>query len=102
MYVTNLGHVRFKSLALFCCVAISIGSTTTSFADVAFELVSGTYRVKIFGTISKDDASQIAQHEAAFESGRSNPEFDLNSLGGDVDAAMLIGRIVRRDEGYTR
>jgi hypothetical protein len=100
MYATNLGHIQSTTLALFCCIAIFISSTTSSFADVAFELVSWSkkFKVKISGTISKEDASQIASHEAGFEYGLINPEFDLNSLGGDVEAAMLIGRIIRRNE----
>jgi hypothetical protein len=75
---------------------------TTAFADVSVELVSGSYKVKIFGTISRQDATTIAQRENDLELGSYNPTFYLNSQGGDVDAAMSIGRIVRRIDGFTR
>jgi hypothetical protein len=74
---------------------------TTALADVAIELVGSSYNIIISGTISKDDANKIAQREAGLEFGFFDPVFNLNSLGGDLDAAMLIGRIVRRIEGRT-
>src|SRR5260370_15248268 len=101
MYLTNLGRVRIRSFALVCCVSILIGSTTTSFADVTFEKVSGTYQVKISGTISRGDAAQIAQRETELARGDFNPKFDLNSRGGDVDAAIQRGRIIRRSDVFT-
>jgi len=58
--------------------------------------------VKIFGTISQQDAATIAKRENDLELGSYTPTFYLNSQGGDVDAAMSIGRIVRQIDGFTK
>src|ERR1700694_2650776 len=79
-----------------------IFGTKPSNADVSFERDILRSKVSIFGTISRADADQIAQHEADFEYFGSSPmEVVLNSPGGDVDAAMQIGRIIRRNDGTT-
>jgi hypothetical protein len=54
-------------------------------------------RVTVFDTISKTDADYFMQHAAEFKT--YNLQVDLNSIGRDVDAAMQIGRIIRRNEG---
>lgn len=95
----RLGRVLFWILALFCSGLIA---SRTALADISIELASGIYRVKIFGTISQNDANKIRQRESDLEFGILNPEFYLNSPGGDVDAALSIGRIIRRIDGFTR
>jgi ATP-dependent protease ClpP protease subunit len=55
--------------------------------------------LKIFNTISKTDANYIAQHTTDFEQ-ISTTSVILNSPGGDVDAAMRIGRILRKNEVF--
>lgn len=71
-------------------------------AEVNFERGILGYKVSIFGTITRADADQIAQHEMDFEYGGSSPmKVVLDSPGGDVDAAMQIGRIIRRNDGMT-
>jgi hypothetical protein len=51
----------------------------------------------VYNTISKTDANYIAQRETDFESG--GMFLTLDSTGGDVDAALQIGRIIRKNEG---
>jgi hypothetical protein len=90
-------HLFCKVLGLFICVSVR-----TALADVSIESGLTGYKINIFGTISRDDATKLAQREAELELGVLNPEVFLNSTGGDVDAAMSIGRIVRRIDGFTR
>ncbi len=47
--------------------------------------------------ISRNDADYVTQHEMDFRT--KSLLVYLNSTGGDVDAALKIGRIVRNNEG---
>lgn len=69
----------------------------SSRADVTFEHSILGYKINIFGTITRADAAQISGHEADFDHGGFPPQVLLNSTGGDLDAAMEIGRIIRRN-----
>ena len=94
----KLLHLFCKVLGLFICVSVR-----TALADVSIESGLTGYKINIFGTISRDDATKLAQREAEAELEFGfNPELFLNSTGGDVDAAMSIGRIVRRIDGFTQ
>ena len=75
---------------------------TTAFADT--DLVrSGPYAntdaISITGEITERDAAYFASHSKEFSYKR--PKIFLNSRGGDVDAAMKIGRIIRSADGET-
>ena len=94
----KLLHLFCKVLGLFICVSVR-----TALADVSIESGLLRYKINVFGTISRDDATKLAQREAEAELEFGfNPELFLNSTGGDVDAAMSIGRIVRRIDGFTQ
>jgi hypothetical protein len=58
------------------------------------------YLVNIFGQITRADADEIERHETDFTYRWDQLEVNLNSTGGDVDAAIRIGRLVRRNGGY--
>jgi hypothetical protein len=80
-------------IALF--VAASAGQ---SFAEVQLDLKDPThFYLIVYGTISKSDGDYVAQHEADFKTAYLS--VFLNSEGGDVAAAMKIGRIIRNSEG---
>jgi hypothetical protein len=54
-------------------------------------------QVSIFDTISKTNADYFMQRAAEFQT--YNLQVDLNSIGGDINAAVQIGRIIKRNEG---
>lgn len=69
-----------------------------SFAEVRLELKDPTTpALLVYGTISKSDGEYIVQHQADFSKVRRLWVF-LNSYGGDVEAAMKIGRVIRDSE----
>ena len=67
-----------------------------SFAEVRLSLKDPAMPfLSVYGTISKSDADYVTQNEADF---KNRLYVFLNSEGGDVDAAMQIGRIIRDGE----
>jgi ATP-dependent protease ClpP protease subunit len=78
-------------------IALFIATGTgRSFAEVQLDLKSPIFpSLFVYGTISKG-ADYVAQHEADFRGHRL--WVYLNSVGGDVAAAMKIGRIIRNNE----
>lgn len=70
-----------------------------SLADVTFERKAFGYTISFSGTITKTDAVQVGEHEGDFDHGITQLRVSLNSTGGDLDAAMEIGRIIRRNNG---
>src|SRR5262245_56686809 len=93
-------------LTLLAGTSISILSILPSNADVRMgghwgPPVGEEFRgianvIVIFNTISKADALWLTQHAPELE--KHDLEVDLNSTGGDVDAALQIGQIIRRLE----
>jgi len=92
-------------IALLIAAGGATFSTTPSHADVKLEGKSGPppngdarlpseVRLTIYGRISKADADYFTQHAAEYET--DDLSVNLDSLGGDVDAAMQIGRLIRR------
>jgi hypothetical protein len=78
-------------------VATGIGP---SFAEVRLELKDPTTpALLVYGTISKNDGDYVVQHQTDF-SKVSRLWVFLNSNGGDVEAAMQIGRIIRDREAF--
>ncbi len=84
-------------LTLLFGASIIIVPMKPSYADVKIENVAPFRGIFIYDTISKVDADYIAQREADFEIW--GMFLTLDSTGGDVDAAMQIGRIIRKNEG---
>lgn len=73
-----------------------VTSIEQSFAEVRLDLKDPTMPfLSVYGTISQGDADYVAQHEAEF---KNRLRVFLNSEGGDVAAAMKIGRIIRDKE----
>jgi hypothetical protein len=72
--------------------------THDSFAEVAIggKTPYSTYGATITGTITAQDAKRIVELE---KRGARLKLVRLNSRGGDVSAAMTIGRILRKNEG---
>jgi len=75
-------------------VSTIIVSTKPSYANVKTETDD---TITIFNTITKKDAADIASLES--DLGNKTWFLQLDSTGGDVDAAMQIGRIIRQNEG---
>ena len=85
-------------LTLFSGAGSLIASTMQSCADVKIEkTIFSSYDISITNTITQSDADKIAQRAT---------EFGINALrmtltdssGGDVDAAIQIGRIIREND----
>jgi hypothetical protein len=79
----------------FCTPKPSHAEATFSKDDANIDCL-----VNIFGQITKADADEIERHEIDFTYRWDRLEVNLNSTGGDVDAAIRIGRLVRRNGGY--
>src|SRR5580698_4717444 len=70
-------------------------------ADVKIsEKTSGNIVIELHGTISQADAEHLSRNADKFLYG-SQPQIFLNSAGGDADAAMQIGRLIRSIDGVT-
>ena len=81
-------------------VASVFWGASQALADIVIDKNEPTLDVYIRGTITKSDAETLAREETAlaFASWLS---VTLNSPGGDVDAAIRIGRILRKYDAST-
>jgi hypothetical protein len=73
--------------------------TVSAQADLRILKRSPTLEVSISGTIVERDARAFEALSQELE--RTVPYVKLDSIGGDVDAAMRIGRLIRKYEGHT-
>lgn len=88
-----MGNIAAKLTTAMIAVFVVTGQ---AFAEVQLDLKNpGVPSLFVYGTISKSDADYVAQHEADFT---NRLYVFLNSEGGDVAAAMKIGRIIRDRE----
>src|ERR1700685_239283 len=89
------------SLLLRITTAIFSGFfiSTPSHAEVTFTKDDDNidYVINIFGQITKADADEIERHETGFTYRWDRLEVNLSSTGGNVDAAIRIGRLVRKN-----
>jgi hypothetical protein len=69
-------------------------------ADVNIEKKGTSVKIEISNAITKKDADDIAQRVGNFED--ADIWLYLKSSGGDVDAAMQIGRIIRKYEAFVQ
>lgn len=76
---------------------LALASGAAARADNRFDKKTAT--VYIIGTIWDRDAGRISN--LADELAKSSPQFLLDSDGGDMLAAMRIGRLIRKLEGRT-
>lgn len=91
--------LRITILTLLFGAGSIIVSTEPLHADVNIERHNnGSVWIDIVNTISKNDANYIAQRSPDFENASVDVRVRLSSSGGDVDAAMQIGRIIRTNE----
>jgi hypothetical protein len=75
-----------------------LAATLTAFADTA--ITDGTIStVHISGTITNRDAEQLQELSTKLE--RKVPMVFLDSTGGEVSAAISIGRLIRKISGWT-
>jgi hypothetical protein len=91
---TRVAVIAHTLLAVMIALFVVTG-IRQSFAEVQFNL--DLHRLLISGTISKGDADYVVQHEADLKQTTGLTVW-LNSVGGDVAAAMTIGRIIRHEE----
>jgi hypothetical protein len=80
-------------------IGLFLLSTKQSFADVQLSKDILGLTLSISNTISKNDADYVIQHEADFKKIKMLT-VQLDSQGGDVDAALKIGRIIRDNEAH--
>ena len=88
-------NISPKLMAVMIALFVVTG-LRQAFAEVQLDLKSPILHLLVYGTISKSDADYVAQHEADFRN--QSLGVYLNSVGGDVAAAMKIGRIIRDHE----
>lgn len=84
---------KISFLPLLIGAALTLAQLPTCFADVALNC-SAFCNIKITGTITAQDALVVAKMPARLPKGQ-RVSVNLNSTGGDVDAAMAIGRVFR-------
>lgn len=95
--VCSLG-ANMRGLPSLCWIMLSLIAPMSAWGRVEIETGSDP-RIEISGTITEADAARVQQAASQLE--RTGGTFVLNSEGGDVFAAMTIGRIVRRSLGTT-
>ncbi len=86
-----------RHLVLTLCAGILL--TSSARADVVIEKQNETlYYARVIGTISQSDYETLIKKVAAIQGDRSSPTIDyvLNSAGGSMDAALNIGRFLRK------
>lgn len=84
---------KFASLQFAIGAALIFAHMTSCFAEVAMHCTDSCY-IQITGTITSQDANTVAKIPAQLPK-RQKVFVNLNSPGGDVDAAMAIGRVLR-------
>jgi hypothetical protein len=95
------GHKVQRQL-LFVVWIIAFHCLLTVVARADFRILkrtSSSIELFISGTITEQDAKAIEMLSPELE--RSFLDVKLDSTGGDVDAAMQIGRLIRKYEGAT-
>ena len=93
-----MGH-RFARRVLLSIPCLLV-MTLAALADIRFEQPEwSSLKVFITEKITASDANQLAAHEQDLQ--QNLVHVYLNSLGGDVDAAMAIGRLIRKYDGWT-
>lgn len=99
----TLRGVTVAMLTLLCGAASMMFLTKDLYADVRIEKSdpnsSTFFIIFITNSISQKDAQYITQYLNDFR--YSGLNVFLDSAGGDVDAAMKIGRVIRKHEGFT-
>jgi len=90
-------NLYIRALTILVSIVSVVAIPQSSRADVTFDHSILGYKINIFGTITQADAAQISARESDFDHGGWQPQVLLNSTGGDLDAAMEIGRIIRRN-----
>ena len=91
--------MRKQTFCAFMLASLLIlGTWGISNADVRIENDGSNFKIRIFNTISKADANSMAKRAGDFDYGLMSVMLS-SSLGGDANAAMKIGEIVRRHNG---
>jgi hypothetical protein len=93
--ISNSGAARHFALAL--CAGILL--TSSAHADVVIEQQSeNLYRARIEGGIAPGDYQTLVDKVAAIQASKPSPtiHYALNSGGGNFEAALNIGRFLRK------
>jgi hypothetical protein len=87
--------MRIRSFMVpFALISVLLSQVIEA-ADLKAISFAGTYRIRVVGMIVPDDKDRLT---AMFERRGSVPEsVYLESEGGDIDASMAIGRVIRRN-----
>jgi hypothetical protein len=92
-------HRTIASVGLSVALGSIIAVASIAKAPADNRIDKKTAIVHITGTIWDRDAGRL--HNLADELAKTTPQFMLDSIGGDILAAMRIGRLVRKLEGRT-
>jgi hypothetical protein len=93
---------RVQPQLLIVFLIIAFQSLVTLGARADFQIIQRTdlnLGIRISGKITADDAMALQELSADME--RKYVRVELDSRGGDVRAAMQIGRLVRKYDGHT-
>jgi len=87
--------MRIRSFFIGVPLAFALLAQAVDAADLKAISFAGAYRIRIVGLIEPDDKDRLT---AMFERRGGVPEsIYLESDGGDINASMEIGRIIRRN-----
>lgn len=81
-------------------VACFVATAFTAKAEILIDRKDGL-DVTIAGTISTRDANKFQEISKELEYVKDGPTVYLDSIGGDVSAAISIGRLVRKNDFWT-
>jgi hypothetical protein len=84
---------------LFVALTIAFQTLLTVAARADFRILEGGKVLFLSGTITNQDAKAFEALSPELE--LSSPHVRLDSTGGDVNAAMKIGKLVRKYEEFT-
>jgi hypothetical protein len=91
---------RAVSRVCFLIGLLSCASASADVRRITADPLNNAIRIVISGQITQQDLAFFSSHSKEFE---FEPlKVFLNSSGGDVDAAMKVGRIIRSADGETR
>ena len=88
-------HIILSVVLISLCAVASVGAAQ---ADNRFDKKTST--VQITGTIWDRDAGRL-QNQFGETAPKQVPKFSLNSEGGDIFAAIRIGRLIRKLKART-
>lgn len=105
MYIglkSRFNNAGIAAHILILAATILIGSSTPSSATITQipypnnQCLGATHCWEISGLITQSDAQELLHIVDSLKGSKATPMFRLNSNGGDVEAAITMGRLLRK------